>query len=563
MRIETRRPYLTLALGAALVLSFFFVGLGAYDLAAPDEPRFALVAQEMLRDGHWILPHRNNQPYPDKPPLLFWLIAGFTIMFNHGVVDAWSARLPSALSATWILGLLWYWVRQTGGSKRLANLTALVLGSTFLFFFEARMAQIDMLLCGLIATALVLGYQALIGQRRHTFSLGICLGLGILAKGPVGYLVPAGALGLFALFLGRGAWRKYPWRALIWGLIPVLAWLGALLSVVIAGGQWDYFVNLVFKQTVTRAFNPWHHYKPFYYFGITLFHDFLPWTPFLLLALPWRRERRRSLTDPQKLAWAVVLFTLFFFSLSKGKRNIYILPLYPFAAYLVADRLSELYGKLKWSWMEKAAALLPGLALIVGGAGSLAISSGKIPLSIKGVPDPPPLVALGLGGAVILICGMISLAGTWRGNGSRFVTGTVAGLAVFVLTACTAVLPWIGPYRSGRHFMENAMAIIAAESDQPAVGMIQYRSAYRLYGNYPLVELATEFGTPRPDLPKVMEFWKDHPDGWVIATDEYWLPTKTLHPIPHRIRLREQVGRRQPVLLIQLLPPPNKAPTGK
>jgi hypothetical protein len=133
--------------------------------------------------------------------------------------------------------------------------------------------------------------------------------------------------------------------------------------------------------------------------------------------------------------------------------------------------------------------------------------------------------------------------------------GTVAGLAILVIIASTAVLPWIGPYRSGRHFMENAGAIITAESDNPTVGMIQYRSAYRLYGDYPIVELATEFGTPRPDLPKAMDFWKNHPDGWIITTEEYWLPTKTLHPIAHRIRLREQVGRRQPVLLIRLLPP--------
>jgi len=559
MKIDSAGAALTLGVGAILIIVFFFVGLGAYDLSAPDEPRFALVAREMLTDGHWILPHRNNQPYPDKPPLLFWLIAGCATLLNGGTVNAWTARLPSALSAAWVVGLLWHWVRRTHGTRLVANLTALTLMSCFLFFFEARMAQIDMLLCGLTTTALILGHQTLQGTRRHALAMGMCLGLGILAKGPVGYLVPAGALLVYAFFKGDGTWRRYPVSALAWGLLPALLWLGALLIMVMAGGQWDYFINLVFKQTVTRAFNPWHHMKPVYYFGTTLLYDFLPWTPLLLLALPWRKAQRRKLTDSQKLAWAALVFTLVFFSLSKGKRNIYILPAFPFAAYLAAARLAELFAKERWSGIEKILTSLLAAALALGGGGMLLLAGEIIPLKINGIPDPPPLMAIGLAGAGILACGILAARGIWRNDAAWFTGGTVTGMMLLVLAAYGAVLPWIGPYRSGRHFMEQAAAIMAAESEDPVVGMIQYRSAYRLYGNYPIVELATEFGTPRPDLPKPMEFWRDHPDGWIIATYEYWLPTKTLHKIPHRIRLRQQVGNRQPVLLVRLFSSEEKA----
>ena len=156
--------------------------------------------------------------------------------------------------------------------------------------------------------------------------------------------------------------------------------------------------------------------------------------------------------------------------------------------------------------------------------------------------------------ATRMLCGILAIRGIWRSDAAWFTGSMVAGMMALVLAAYGAILPWIGPYRSGRDFMEQATDIIAAESEQPVVGMIQYRSAYRLYGNYPIVELATEFGTPRPDLPKPMDFWRDHPHGWIIATHEYWLPTKTLHKIPHRIRLQQQVGNRQPVLLVRLFP---------
>ena len=76
---------------------FLFVfDLGNRDLWAPDEPRYAQVAREMLENKNFILPHLNGEVYPDKPPLLFWLIDLFSIPFK--TVTEFSARLPSALA---------------------------------------------------------------------------------------------------------------------------------------------------------------------------------------------------------------------------------------------------------------------------------------------------------------------------------------------------------------------------------------------------------------------------------------------------------------------------------
>jgi 4-amino-4-deoxy-L-arabinose transferase-like glycosyltransferase len=50
----------------------------------------------MLESKNFILPRLNGEIYPDKPPLLFWLIDLFSMPFNK--VTEFSARLPSALA---------------------------------------------------------------------------------------------------------------------------------------------------------------------------------------------------------------------------------------------------------------------------------------------------------------------------------------------------------------------------------------------------------------------------------------------------------------------------------
>src|SRR3954469_18284267 len=60
-------------IGLALLL--MGIGLGMRDPWPADEPRFALVAQDMLRSGDWLIPRVGGDLYADKPPVFFWLLA--------------------------------------------------------------------------------------------------------------------------------------------------------------------------------------------------------------------------------------------------------------------------------------------------------------------------------------------------------------------------------------------------------------------------------------------------------------------------------------------------------
>ena len=61
------------------VAALYLLDLGATDLWAPDEPRYAQVADEIVTGGHGaaglIVMHVDGEPYSEKPPLYFWLAA--------------------------------------------------------------------------------------------------------------------------------------------------------------------------------------------------------------------------------------------------------------------------------------------------------------------------------------------------------------------------------------------------------------------------------------------------------------------------------------------------------
>src|ERR1700759_3324510 len=93
-----RRAFWLFMLVAFVLLG---AGIGLRDPWPSDEPRFTLAAKQMVESGDWLFPHRGRELYSDKPPMLFWLEAGF-----FQILHSWRVAfmLPSLLAA---LGTLW------------------------------------------------------------------------------------------------------------------------------------------------------------------------------------------------------------------------------------------------------------------------------------------------------------------------------------------------------------------------------------------------------------------------------------------------------------------------
>src|SRR5215470_16501911 len=144
-----RRIGLLIALGLLL----FFWRLGSHDLWPPDEPRFALVAQEMWARGDYSVLSLNDHLYTDKPPLFFWAINGFGRLL--GGIDEWAARLPSAFATLLALLLIerlgtWMYDARTG------LLAAPVFATSLQILERGRWASIDMTLNLFVLSAIVL-----------------------------------------------------------------------------------------------------------------------------------------------------------------------------------------------------------------------------------------------------------------------------------------------------------------------------------------------------------------------------------------------------------------------
>ena len=166
----------------------FAVDTNQHDLWPPDEPRYAQVAREMLESGDWLTLRVNGEPYLEKPPLFFWAIAIVSAPF--GDVNEMTVRIPSILSGIGTV-VLTYLIAARLFGRRTAWWTGIILCTTMRFFWQARTAQIDMLLTLYLTLALLaFCIHRDTKQPRWLVVLYGAIAAAIYAKGPVGVLFP-------------------------------------------------------------------------------------------------------------------------------------------------------------------------------------------------------------------------------------------------------------------------------------------------------------------------------------------------------------------------------------
>ena len=458
--------------------------LGATGLWAPDEPRYGAIAETLRAGTHGtaglVLLHLNGEPYTQKPPLYFWLaaVAGSTL----GRVTEAAARLPSALAGLALVALtLAFGSRLLGGAT--GTLGAALLLTTWSFCDNARRVQLDVLLALFETVALAAFWRldrGIGGRRANQLALHAALGLAVLTKGPVGFLVPLLAMAGFLAWDGRlrAIGRALPAWGLVLSLGPAAAWLAAAVSLAPPG----FFGDAVVDNLLGRFFQGTSHPRPVYYYLYQFPIQFLPWIA-AAPAVAWaaRRQVFRSDGTPDgeaRRAWRFLLTwlvaTLVFFTLSRGKRGLYVLPALPAAALLTADALRR--------WIE-VRRRIPVAFLAAAGAvaAALAASAGWLLLRDPLHDRAASLATGGLAIAVLLAAVGASVVLARIGAPLRLRLGVpIAALWALELVAFTIAFPARDLEKSPRALAEAAAAwtppgaSIGLVGDRALVGGLVY-----------------------------------------------------------------------------------------
>ena len=183
---------------AGLGALFFIPFLGGVRLFDWDEINFAECSREMIALGDYLRVHIDYKPFFEKPPFFFWCQSAMMNLFS---VSEFSARLPNAICGVITLVYL-YQLGQKLNGHRFGLLWALAyLGSVtpHLYF---RSGIIDPFFNLFIFASLVNVIFASWKRERLTTPIhtpkpqwvylllgGLVLGLGILTKGPVAFLI--------------------------------------------------------------------------------------------------------------------------------------------------------------------------------------------------------------------------------------------------------------------------------------------------------------------------------------------------------------------------------------
>jgi 4-amino-4-deoxy-L-arabinose transferase-like glycosyltransferase len=537
------KPVAEALLLAAACGLLYLTGAGDIPFYTRGEPREALVVREMTAGGPWLVPERPDGSPTRKPPLYYWTAA-----------VAWEAlpgrpelamRLPNALLASAAVLGIWAAARGAWGAPA-ALPAALVLATGFEWTRAATSARVDMALAAAL-TAVLAGWTLALAGRSRGWWLLAALGvaLGTLAKGPVAIVLPA----LVAVVLRvarRDAGLRGPLAAVGAGAAVAACWYAVALA---RGGR--AFLAVVASENWLRFLGApggelGHAHGPGYLLAVGLV-GLLPWVPLLPLALvAWRAQPRAT---PVALAAAWLATGLVFFSLSAGKRSVYLLPLHPALALLVGAGAAAA-GDSRLA--RRAAAIYPAAFLVLAAAAA-ALGAGI---------DPTPLLARVLkprdaAGAEVVIAtaraaaplvaatAIATAAGAWlsaralHGRAWRRLVLVVAALMVLWTAAFDGVFhPAIARARSLAAFMARVDARVP--------------SGASLWTRFP-PDPGLRFYAPRPLRP-----WRGRalPEGYTLLWENEW---DALHPpspqTPPLVASETARPRRGRLLLLGAPPP--------
>jgi len=504
----------------ALAAALFFFHLGTYGLWEPDEGRYAEIPREMIASGEFVVPHLNYVVYVEKPPLLYWLTA---LSFGLLGQNEFTARMVPALSA--LLGVVaTYLFALRVLDRRRAILAGAILATSPLYAAMAQVLITDMLLAALTTIAFFSFFMAWREGGRWRWIFYAAMGLGILAKGPVGAALPIAVAIVFLWWQGElvtGIRKLQPATGLLLVALISAPWFVAV-GLRVPGFLWFYFVG----EHVRRFFQAsYSHGEPIYFYIPVLIAGLLPWS----LMSPALMKRGGSRAPERSFCVIASIVVIVLFSLASAKLIPYILPAIPPLAVVLADAILSFADRTESSAAGGAAAPIlqfAGLFTSLIGAGTLALA----------------VIAPGIGGGYVVI-----LRGAMLAIGMILLLGGILAASLFrrgrfeLALASLAVTSAAGLIAGGygriaaepmRSYAELSRSVAAQAPNSPLICYHRYVQALPFYTHRRVILVGARselgFGAARSaDAPEyflasdadLIRLWH-RPENFVLLIDQ-------------------------------------------
>jgi len=384
----------------------FLVAIGFLLALAPTAPftrELGVCESGAVRDvlaGNIILPRFLPGPIVHVPPLYWWVAALCVKALGWNEL---ALRLPSMVAAALTCAIIFSWTRGLLGRRAALWSTAALLCCHF-FLDAARQPRMDSLLALFVtvaaislerATALRVNHRSL----RYFVFAALSIGLGALSKGILGIILPGLAIALFLLVSGgesiaptegnanpplsrrlRNGFAELFRLGLIatfsTGLAIGLAWFAAGYELEgRAFLDWQVRMNLWSRFIPAAAGGADYCVHPFWYFAPLILGGFLPWSMYLpaFAIAGWPRSERQL---PRPIVYALCWFTalFIFFSASRGKCSVYILPAFPPLGVLTGWAIAEGLNGLKARRLFAPVFNAGSAAIAVGGTAMVTVA---------------------------------------------------------------------------------------------------------------------------------------------------------------------------------------------
>lgn len=493
------------------ILAILFVGVFCLNLLVPrdlwvqDEARYGEVLREMMATKAWLVPHLNAHPYPDKPPLYFWVVAALSMVFGSGEFAFRLVSLLSTLAAT--VGV--YQVGRRFFGIREAFWSTAIFSTCFLTLVVGQIVRMDMLLTALT----VYSWYALLRfdeNRKLSSLLGFwgLVALAVAAKGPIALLFTMLPALVWVTWTGGG--RAILSLRVVTGILILVAMVGLWILLVVMQGQEQYLSTIWHEQLVGRAVKSWSHREPFYFYLVLAPILLLPWT-----ALVVRGFYAVIKNDDMQWRFLVTfsLVPLVGISLVSGKLFIYLEPLVPvlaIAAGIAAARSEDSVKTTRWlSW--------PPIVFL------LAWSGGVFWLTRNYLADDWMGFAIGVALVLLTIPGIMLC----RANARNWMFGWLGLSTIMSWLLFGALAYLLNPLFSARSLGES----IASQPARVEVGVVSTtRGILNYYAGRTMQELMPN---------EAMSWWRARTDAILIVQKEEIRSIFGTQGLPPTCRLHE------------------------